>query len=104
MIKTYSQTCVKRPPKGSTKVAAKGRWLPEVLISTNLKFGKILYGCLRQVGCLKKVTANSGLTVHRIYPHKSAVLTFPVKSTSKVHNLVDFIYFKFILRHKHQHC
>jgi len=25
-------------------------------------FGNILFGCLRQVGCLKEVTANSGLT------------------------------------------
>ena len=35
----------------------------EVNISTKLKFGNILFGCLRQVGCLIEVTANSGLTV-----------------------------------------
>ena len=33
-------------------------------MSTKLKFGNIPNGCLRQVGCLIKVTANSGLTVH----------------------------------------
>jgi len=35
----------------------------EVNICTKLKFGNILFGCLRQVGCLIEVTANSGLTV-----------------------------------------
>jgi len=35
----------------------------EVNIRTKLKFGNILYGCLRQVGCLIEVTANTGLTV-----------------------------------------
>ena len=35
-------------------------------ISTKLKFGNILYGCLRQVGCIIKVTANSGLTVYNV--------------------------------------
>ena len=32
-------------------------------ISTYLTFGNILFGCLRQVGCLLEVTANTGLTV-----------------------------------------
>jgi len=46
------------------KVAAKGRWLlTGVNISTKLMFGNILFGCLRQVGCLIEVTANTGLTV-----------------------------------------
>jgi len=40
-----------------------GGCLAKANISTILKFGNILYGCLRQVGCLIKVTANSGLTV-----------------------------------------
>jgi len=35
----------------------------EVHISTQLKFGNILFGCFRQVGCLIEVTANSGLSV-----------------------------------------
>ena len=35
----------------------------EVHISTQLKFGNILFGCFRQVGCLIEVTANSGLFV-----------------------------------------
>jgi len=35
----------------------------EVNISTKLKFGNILFGYLRQVGCLIEMTANSGLTV-----------------------------------------
>ena len=35
----------------------------EVNISTKLKYGNILYGCLRQVGCLIKVTGNTGLIV-----------------------------------------
>ena len=34
-------------------------------ISTKLKLGNILFGCLRQVGCLKEVTINSGLTVSK---------------------------------------
>ena len=38
--------------------------LTEVNISTNLTFGNMLFGCLRQVGCLIEVTANTGLTVH----------------------------------------
>ena len=37
--------------------------LAEANNSTRLKFRNILYGCLIQVGCLIKVTANSGLTV-----------------------------------------
>jgi len=40
-----------------------GAFLMEVNIRTKLKFGNILYGCLRQVGCLIEVTANTGLTV-----------------------------------------
>ena len=36
----------------------------EVNISTKLTFGNILFDCLRQVGCLIEVTANSGLTVY----------------------------------------
>jgi len=36
----------------------------EVNISTKLKFGNILFGCLRQVGCSIEMTANSGLTVY----------------------------------------
>jgi len=40
----------------------------EVNISTKLNFGNILYGCFRQVGCLMKVTANSGLTVQYLEP------------------------------------
>jgi len=42
-----------------------GGCLAEVSISTKSKFGNVLYWCLRQVGCLIKVTANSGLTVIR---------------------------------------
>jgi len=38
--------------------------LTEVNISTKLTFGNILFCCLRQVGCLIKVTANTGLTVY----------------------------------------
>ena len=41
-----------------------GGCLMEVNISTKFKFGNILFGCLRQVGCLIEVNANSGLTVH----------------------------------------
>jgi len=41
-----------------------GGCLMEVNIKTKLKFGNILYGCLRQVRFLIKVTANTGLTVH----------------------------------------
>jgi len=44
-----------------------GGCLAEENISTKLKFGKILYGCFRQVGCLIKVTANSGLTIYTLY-------------------------------------
>jgi len=40
--------------------------LKEVNISTKLKFGNILFGCLRQVGGLIEVTANTGLTVKGI--------------------------------------
>ena len=61
----YSQTCVKQPHKGSTKKWLL-KWLQEVNISTKLKFGNILFGCLRQVGCLIEVTANTGLTVKGI--------------------------------------
>jgi len=38
--------------------------LTEVNNSTKLKFGNILFGCLRQVGCLIEVTTNSGFIVH----------------------------------------
>jgi len=40
-----------------------GGCLMEVNIRTKLKLGNIVYGCLRQVGCLIEVTANTGLTV-----------------------------------------
>ena len=40
-----------------------GGCLNELNISTNWKFGNILFGCLKQVGCLIEVTANTGLTV-----------------------------------------
>jgi len=40
-----------------------GAFLMEVNIRTKLKFGNILYGSLRQVGCLIEVTANTDLTV-----------------------------------------
>jgi len=43
-----------------------GGCLTEVKISTKLTFGNILFGCLRQVGCLIEVTANTGLTVYRL--------------------------------------
>ena len=59
----YSQTCVKQPHKGSTKSGCLSGCLKEVNISTKLKFGNILFGCLRQVGGLIEVTANIGLTV-----------------------------------------
>jgi len=64
IINIYSQTCVKQPLKGSKKVAAYGKWLLSAgEYQYKLKFGHILYGCLRLVGCLIKVTANTGLTV-----------------------------------------
>jgi len=60
----YSQTCDTQPHKGSTKwLLNAGGCLAEVNISTNFTFRNILFGCLRQVGCLIEVTANSGLTV-----------------------------------------
>jgi len=43
-----------------------GGCLMEVNIRTKLKFDNILYGCLRQVGCLIEVTANTGLTVYQV--------------------------------------
>ena len=39
-----------------------GGCLTDVNISTNVTFGNILFGCLRQVGCLIEATANTGLT------------------------------------------
>ena len=42
-------------------------------ISTKLKFGNISFGCLRQVGCLIEVTANTGLTVLRIEKEASSL-------------------------------
>ena len=38
----------------------------EVNISTKLTFGNIFIGCLRQVGCLIEVTANTGWTVYAL--------------------------------------
>ena len=38
-------------------------WLTEVGISTKIKLRNILFGCFRQIGCLIKVTANSGFAV-----------------------------------------
>jgi len=35
-----------------------------VNINTQLRFGNILFGCLRQIGCLIEVTASTGLTVY----------------------------------------
>jgi len=40
----------------------------EVNIRRKLKFGNILYGCLRQVGCLIEVTTNTGLKVQCVAP------------------------------------
>ena len=58
-LQVYGQTCVKQP----LFVLPLGGFLMEVNISTKLKFGNMLFGCLRQVGCLIEVTANPGLTV-----------------------------------------
>jgi len=38
----------------------------DVNVKIKLKFGNILLGCLKQFGCLIKVTADSGLTVLKI--------------------------------------
>jgi len=43
-----------------------GGCLTEVNISTHLTFGNTLFGCLRQVGCLIEVTANTGWTVYAL--------------------------------------
>jgi len=56
-----------------------GGCLIEVNIRTKLKFGNIVYGCLRQVGCLKEVTANTGLTVVKRSKHKFGILFETVK-------------------------
>jgi len=57
------QNTVKPVLSSHLKEAQNGGCLAEVNISTKLKFGNILYGCSRQVGCLIRVTANSGLSV-----------------------------------------
>jgi len=49
--------------KHTMLLLSSGGCLVEVNISTKLKFGNILYGCVRQVGCLIEVTANSGFNV-----------------------------------------
>jgi len=49
--------------KGQKWLLKTGGCLTEVNFSTNIMFGNILFGCLRQVGCLIEVTANSFLTV-----------------------------------------
>jgi len=51
------------PRKARKWLLKAGGCLMEVNISTKLKFGNILFVCLRQVGCLIQVIATSGLTV-----------------------------------------
>ena len=68
----------------------------EVNISTKLKFENILYGCLRQVGCLIRAISNSGLTVNVILLfeyHKITYLNVPhdVRKLSSVNDLLIFI-------------
>jgi len=77
-----------------TREAKKGGCLTEVNISTKLMFWNILFGCLRQVGCLIEVTANTGLTVSsklNIKDHQkafwvSALLAGSVQKIVKVFN------------------
>jgi len=49
-----------------------GGCLAEVNITTKLKFGNILFGCLRQVGCLIEVTTYSGLTAYACLKTRAA--------------------------------
>ena len=59
VLSSHPREAQKWPLKG-------GGCLMEVNIRTKLKFGNIVYGCLRQVGCLIEVTANTGLTYTRL--------------------------------------
>ena len=63
-ISGYNCSMIKTTVKPEATQGKHKKWLlSKVNIRTKLKFGNILFGCLRQVGCLIEVTANSGLTV-----------------------------------------
>jgi len=61
---TINNLSTVKPVLSSHPSEAQKSGLEKVNISTKLKFGNILCGCLRQVGCFIKVTANTGLNVH----------------------------------------